>query len=295
MTNDGRPVSRIARLPCWSGRVDPVPLPGGITNRNYLVTDRGRKFVVRLGEDIPIHGVMRFNELAASRAAFEAGVSPEVVYAESGALVLRFVEGRTLCPELVRDPAILSAAVDLVKRCHERIPLTLRGPALMFWVFQVIREYGAELRAQDSPHAALVPQLVEGAEHLEREVGPVSIVFGHNDLLAANFIDDGKRLWLIDWDYAGFNSPLFDLGGLASNNDLDPVEIRFVLTRYFGNVDASLMRRFAAMKCASLLRETMWSMVSELHSTIQFDYAAYTNDYLNRFRRAYDEFVRGMQ
>jgi thiamine kinase-like enzyme len=280
------PLDRIVRLPCWSSRIDPVPLLGGITNKNYLVADRGEKFVVRLGEDMPIHGVMRFNELNASRAAFEAGISPEVIYAEPGALVLRFIEGRTLTGELMRDPALLPAAVDLVKRCHERIPHMLRGPALMFWVFQVIRGYAAELCAQGSPHAALVPELVARAEILEREVGPVSIVFGHNDLLAANFIDDGTRLWLIDWDYAGFNSPLFDLGGLVSNSDLDEDQ---VLERYFGNVDASLAHRFAAMKCASLLRETMWSMVSEIHSKIQFDYAAYTAGYLARFRRAYDE------
>jgi thiamine kinase-like enzyme len=266
-------------------------LLGGITNKNYLVADGGEKFVVRLGEDIPIHGVMRFNELAASRAAFDAGISPEVVYAEAGALVLRYIEGRALTPELVRDAKLLPAVVDLVKRCHERILRTLRGPALMFWVFQVIRAYAAELRARKSPYAALVPQLVERAERLEREVGAVTIVFGHNDLLAANFIDDGVRLWLIDWDYAGFNSALFDLGGLVSNSELDAGQARFVLERYFGTVDASLERRFAAMKCASLLRETMWSMVSELHSTIQFDYAAYTNGYLARFRRAFDELL----
>ena len=280
------PLDRIVGLPCWSGRVDPVPLLGGITNKNYLVADRGERFVVRLGEDIPIHGVLRFNELAASRAAFEAGISPEVTYAEPGALVLRYIDGRTLTPELMRDAALLPAAVDLVKRAHERIPRTLRTPALMFWVFQIIRGYAAELCAQRSPHAALVPELAAHAEHLEREVGPVSIVFGHNDLLAANFIDDGHRLWLIDWDYAGFNSPLFDLGGLVSNSELDA---RFVLERYFGTIDASLERRFAAMKCASLLRESMWSMVSEIHSKIQFDYPAYTADYLARFHRAYDE------
>ncbi len=285
------PLDHIARLPCWSGRVDPVPLLGGITNRNYLVADRGGKFVVRLGEDIPVHGVMRFNELAASRAAFEAGISPEVIYAEPGALVLRYIEGRALTSEHVRDEVLLPAAVDLVKRCHERIPGLLRGPALMFWVFQVIRGYAAELRARASPHAALVPSLVDRAGRLEREVGPVSIVFGHNDLLAANFIDDGKRLWLVDWDYAGFNSPLFDLGGLSSNNELDADQCRFVLTHYFGNADVALERRFAAMKCASLLRETMWSMVSEIHSQIQFDYATYTRDNLDRFERAFGELL----
>jgi thiamine kinase-like enzyme len=290
MTPDASPFDRIRKLPCWSGKVEPVPLAGGITNKNYLVADAGRKFVVRIGQDIPIHGVMRFNELAASRAAFSAGISPEVVYAEPGALVLRFIEGRAFTPELVRDPALLPAAVDLVKRCHEEIPRHLSGPVLMFWVFHIIRGYAAELRARVSRHAARLPRLIECAEHLEREVGPVSIVFGHNDLLAANFIDDGRRLWLIDWDYAGFNSPLFDLGGLISNNELDAAQTRFVLERYFGQVDAALERRLAAMKCASLLREATWSMVSEIHSRIDFDYPAYTADYLGRFERAYDEF-----
>ena len=295
MATDREPLDRIFALSCWSGKVDPTPLLGGITNKNYLVVDRGQKFVVRLGEDIPIHGVMRFNELAASRAAFAAGISPEVIYAEPGALVLRYIEGRALSPDSMRDAALLPRAVDLVKRCHEQLPHHLRGPALMFWVFQVIRGYATELQACASPHVGLLPRLMERVGRLEREVGPVSIVFGHNDLLAGNFIDDGKRLWLIDWDYAGFNSPLFDLGGLVSNSELDADQARFVLERYFGKVDLALERRLTAMKCASLLRETMWSMVSETHSKIQFDYKAYTRDYLARFTRAYDAFAKGVQ
>lgn len=290
---DSEILDQVRKLPCWSGKVDPIPLQGGITNRNYLVSDRAQQFVVRLGEDIPVHGVMRFNELAASRAAYAAGISPEVVYAEPGALVLRYIEGRALTPALVRDPALLPAAIDLIKRCHEDVPRHLGGPVLMFWVFHIIRGYAAELRARASRHVALLPKLLEHTEHLEREVGPVSIVFGHNDLLAANFIDDGKRLWLIDWDYAGFNSALFDLGGLVSNNELDAAQTRFVLERYFGQVDAALERRLAAMKCASLLREATWSMVSEIHSRIEFDYVAYTADYLARFERAYDSFTEG--
>ena len=295
MTMDSQPLDRILCLPCWSGKVDPVPLLGGITNKNYLVSNRGQKFVVRLGEDIPVHGVLRFNELSASRAAFEAGISPEVIYAEPGALVLRYIEGRALTAELVRDPALLAAALDLIKRCHQHVPRHLRGPALMFWVFHIIRGYAIELNARASRHAGLLRELLERAGRLESELGPVSIVFGHNDLLPANFIDDGKRLWLIDWDYAGFNSPLFDLGGLVSNNELDAAQTRFVLERYFGSADADLERRLAAMKCASLLREAMWSMVSEIHSSIQFDYVAYTSDYLARFNRAYQAFTGDAQ
>ena len=117
------------------------------------------------------------------------------------------------------------------------------------------------------------------------------MVFGHNDLLPANFIDDGERLWLIDWDYAGFNSPLFDLGGLASNNGLSLAQEDWMLETYFERpVDDALRRRYQAMKCASLLRETMWSMVSEIHSDIDFDYAAYTAENLGAFQAAVKEF-----
>ena len=97
--------SHVARLTCWSGTVEPQPLKGGITNANFLVRDRGERYVVRIAEDIPIHGIMRFNEVAASRAAHAAGLSPEVVYAEPGAMVLRYIDGRTLSPDDVRDPA----------------------------------------------------------------------------------------------------------------------------------------------------------------------------------------------
>ena len=116
-------------------------------------------------------------------------------------------------------------------------------------------------------------------------------MFGHNDLLAANFIDDDNRIWLVDWDYAGFNSPLFDLGGLASNNELTPAQEEWLLGAYFQTTpNDELRRRYAAMKSASLLRESMWSMVSELVSTLEFDFVAYTTENLARFERSWTAF-----
>jgi thiamine kinase-like enzyme len=278
---------RVARLSCWSGPVELELLKGGITNENYLVRDRGERFVVRLAEDIPIHGIMRFNELAASRAAHAAGLSPEVVYAEDGAMVLRYIDGKTLTPDDVRAPVMLERIVELIKRVHTEVPRHLRGPALIFWVFHVIRDYAASLRDLGSPHCVRLPVLLDCAVLLEREVGTIELVYGHNDLLAGNLIDDGSRLWLIDWDYAGFNSPLFDLGGLTSNNELSADQEEWVLERYFGRRDDDLRRRFTAMKCASLLRETLWSMISEQISKIEFDYAAYTAANLDRFSSSY--------
>ena len=172
--------------------------------------------------DILVHGVVRANELAASRAAHLAGLGPGVVHAEPGILVLDFIEGRTFTPEDVRDPANLERLVDMVRRCHRDIPQHLRGPAAMFWVFHVVRDYAHTLREGDSRHLLCSTIFSRAPTRLEAAVGPIEVVFGHNDLLAANFMDDGKRLWLVDWEYAGFNSPLFDLGGLASNSELSP-------------------------------------------------------------------------
>jgi|APFre7841882724_1041349.scaffolds.fasta_scaffold01043_3 thiamine kinase-like enzyme len=295
-TSDPQLSAQIAALPCWSGAVTIEPLAGGMTNRNFLVSDRsGARHVVRVGRDLPEHGVLRFNELAAARAAHAAGISPQVVYAGDGMLVSRFVEGRTLAAGDVRDPGQLARIVELVRACHEQVPLHLRGPALMFWVFQVIRNYAALLDEPGSNRlgVALAP-LAARAALLEQALGPVRIVFGHNDLLAANFIDDGARLWLIDWDYAGFNSPLFDLANLASNNAFTSELDERLLGAYFGAaVDAACRRGFAAMKCASLLREALWGCVSLAHSRIDFDYAGYARDYLQRFDHAWQGFERG--
>ena len=133
--------------------------------------------------------------------------------------------------------------------------------------------------------------LMETSETLEKAVGAIDLIYGHNDLLAANFIDDGDRLWLVDWDYAGYNSALFDLGGLASNNGLSSEQERRLLTAYFGSErDKNSFLRYEAMKCASLLREAMWSMVQEIHSTLDFNFVGYTDENMIRFRSALEQF-----
>ncbi|WP_086993764.1 phosphotransferase [Rhizobium sullae] len=287
------PEDRIHALGIWQGPIEIAPIAGGITNRNYLVTDRACRRVVRLGDDIPIHHISRRNELAASLAAHAAGLSPAVIHHEPGVLVLNFIEARALTAADIQDVRVLARVVPLVRACHRHVARHFRGQAMIFWVFHVIRDYAATLTAAESGYTQMLPALLEKAEMLEQAAGPFDIAFGHNDLLAANFLDDGKRLWLIDWDYAGFNTPLFDLGGLASNNELSKDAERQMLETYFDRpLTGDLWRRYNAMKCVSLLRETLWSMVSEIHSSIDFDYAAYTAENLARFKRAYKAFER---
>ena len=277
---------RIAALPCWSGPIALSPLAGGLTNRNLQVTDAsGQRFVVRLGRDLPEHGVLRSYERAAARAAHAAGVAPEVVYAADGVLVSRFVDGQPLSAERVCDPQMLERIAALLRRAHQEIPQHLAGPTPMFWVFQVIRGYLRFLGTGGTGTDALAAWAPR-ATRLERDVGAVHLAFAHNDLLPGNLMDDGRRLWLIDWEYSGFNTPLFDLANLATNAGLDPELETLLLERYFGApVDAAARRGFEALQCASLLRELLWAEVSARTSSIDFDYRGYGADYRERLER----------
>ena len=282
---------RVLALPIWSGPVDPVPLDGGITNVNFSVVDGARRVMVRVGVDIPVHQVMRFNELAASRAAHLAGLSPEVIHHEPGILVLGWIEGRSLTADDVTAPGMLDRLVPLIRACHREIPRHLRGPSLVFLVFHVIRDYAATLQQGASRHLARLPAMMTQAEKLEVATGPVDLVYGHNDLLPANIMQSPDRLWLIDWDYAGWNSPLFDLGGLAANCGLTPAQELWLLEAYFDRpATPDLLHRYHAMKAAAALREVFWSMVSELHSDLPVNFAAYTETTLARWRVAFDDF-----
>lgn len=282
---------RVINLDYWSQHVEPIPLDGGITNTNFIVDDLGERFVVRVGDNIPIHGVMRFNEIAAARAAHAAGISPEIVYSAEGVFIMRFIEGETLNEQQVREQHNLERIIQLIRICHNDIPKHFRGPALVFWPFHVIRNYILTAKEGDSRMTDSLPRFLDINEELEKTVGEIKLVFGHNDLLAANFIDTGKRLWLLDWDYAGYNTALFDLANLSSNNELSPEQEVWILEAYYQKpVTDRLRRRFIAMKCVSLLRETLWSIVSEIHSELDFDYIDYTGKNLTRLENAYKVF-----
>src|SRR5690349_17335776 len=125
------PGGKVARPACWKGGpVELAPLKGGLTNISFVVTCDGEKFVARCGDDIPVHHVFRDRERAASRAAFAAGLSPELIHAEPGITVLRFIDGRTFEEADLR--ANLDRLVPLLKTCHREVGRRLQGPANMF-------------------------------------------------------------------------------------------------------------------------------------------------------------------
>jgi thiamine kinase-like enzyme len=281
---------RIRSLPLWKGPVTIEPLKGGLSNESFLVTEPGGRHVVRIGRDFPFHHVFREREIMAARAAEAAGFGPEVRFAEPGIMVTAFLGARTYGAYDVRAQAERIAA--LIRRFHEEMPRHVSGAGFMFWVFHVIRDYARTLAMGNSRMTAELPRFLALAEELERAQKPLPIVFGHNDLLPANFLDDGERLWLIDFEYAGFNTAMFDLAGIASNAEMSETEADSLLAAYFGaEADMGLRKAFAAMQCASLLREAMWSLVSELHLDAPgADYVAYTAENLERLENALDRY-----
>jgi thiamine kinase-like enzyme len=281
---------RVRDLACWQGALKLEPLKGGLSNASFIVSDAKGKYVARVGEDFPCHHVFRDREVRASRAAFEAGLSPEVVHAEPGLMVVRFIDAKTFSEEDVRDN--LERGAELLKRCHREMKRRVTGPASIFWAFHVVRDYGHTLKQGGHKRVGDIPRWLAAVDRLEDAQIPLPVVFGHHDLLPGNFMDDGKRLWLIDWEYGGFGTAMFDLANISANNSFGEADQQRLLEVYFEKTpDEATQRAFDAMKTASALREAMWGMVSEIHLNAPgVDYVAHANEYLARYERALKTF-----
>lgn len=285
-------IDKVRALPCWQGEVDIAALSGGMTNHNFVVQDGGNNYVVRLGDDLPEHLLLRHNEAITSAVAAASGFSPAVIHRQAGVLVIDFIDGQVFTEADVGQPENLLRLVNLLQRFHRQMPANFNSYPMLFWVFQTLRHYRNMLAQSNSGYKSWLPELAAISATLEADVGLVDIVFCHNDLLAANFIDDGNKIWLIDFDYAGFNSSLFDLANLASNNQLDVATEQLLLQQYYQQpISEQRWQSYSAMKCASLLRELVWSMVSEQYSKVAFDYASYTREFQKRFDDVYARYL----
>jgi thiamine kinase-like enzyme len=273
-------LDRILALPCWQGDVTAEPLAGGLSNEIWKVTDAVGPHVLRFGVDYPFHHVNRAREAMVSRAAHACGFAPAVEYTAPGVMVTEFVQARTWdAKDVAQNPARIAI---FLRNFHQEMPLAVSGEASLFWVFHVIRDYARTLNG--SVYSRFLSEFIALSAALETVQVPLPIIFSHNDLLPANILDDGARLWLIDYEYAGFSTPLFDLANAASNAGMTQEQALTLLNTYFETpADLPLLRAFEAMKVAALLRETMWAMVSDLHlSAPGANYAAYLSENQSR-------------
>ena len=277
-----RPEPIVERL--WPGRQARVePLGGGITNRNFKVSVGGRAFVLRIGgKDTGRLGIDRRAEAAAALAAARAGVGPDVVrFVEpEGYLVTRFVDGRSLEPAEVRRPALIAEVAAALRKVH-------RGEWLPahFDSFRVVEAYAATARELGVALPRAYDAAKELAGRVERARGRQLLWPCHNDLLSANLIHDGERLWIVDWEYAGIGDCFFDLANLAANNGFEQADERALLEAYFGVVREEDEAAVALMRFMSDFREAMWGVVQQGLSELDFDFAAYADEHFERLER----------
>jgi thiamine kinase-like enzyme len=265
----------------WPGRdLEIEELGGGITNRNFKVTVDGEAFVLRVGgKDTELLGIDREVEHGASVVAASLGIGPEVIefLRPEGWLVTRFVEGRPIPPEEMRRPRNVERAGHVLRRLHE-------GPAIpgRFDSFRVVEAF----RETAERHGVTTPDeygwAKERADEIQRARGDQPERPCHNDFLNANFIDEGGRIRIVDWEYAGMGDRFFDLANFSINHEFGDEENEALLAAYFGEVRESDLEALHDMRFMSDFREAMWGVVQQGISDLDFDFVAYANEHFAR-------------
>jgi len=284
---------RIRALDCWDGPISISPLQGGITNHNYVVECDNRKYVARACLDLPYLGIDRRNEVACQDFAARVGLAPAIAHHQDDVIVSDFIVGKTLARDDVRDGDRLARVATALRQLHDSRD-RLEGTLLYFSAFQTVRTYASTARELGAELPQDIAELIADARVLESEMAGFEPALCHNDLLPANLIDAGERLWFVDWEYGGIGNPLFDLAGLSGNCELDDQQEQALLEAYLGG-DArpeeigQKRRDMRRLKVASLLREALWSVIQTKKSRIDFDYHKYANDNLDAYRIARSE------
>ncbi len=278
----------IERIPGWAGaHVTFAVLDGGITNLNYRVDVNGEAFVVRIpGKHSELLGIDRRREYACTVAASRSGVAPEVVYflEAEGILVTQFIAGHGFSAEEIGRPASIHRVAESLRRYHG-------GPAFpgTFSAFETVLEY-LRISRTGAPLPPTIDRMVQRAEAIEEamQAAPRPSRPCHNDLLLANFIDDGRLIRIVDWEYASMGDPFFDLGNFAVHHGFTDAQEALLLAAYVGEATAPALARLKLMKILSDLREAMWAMVQVTISTLDYDFVAYG-------RKHFDRYVRQLQ
>jgi thiamine kinase-like enzyme len=262
-----------------------VQLDGGITNRNFRVNFGGTDYVVRLpGKKTELLGIDRAAECIANKAAASLGIAPKVaaLIEQPSCLVTRFIDGREMTVEELREPEALATVARSLRLLHDsgtELPVEFDPVRLVERYAEIGREHGSEVPAGYDDALAAARSIAEAVRDLP-DHQPVPC---HNDLLTANFLREGDRILLIDWEYAGMGDRWFDLGNFAVNNELDDTQEEQLLGAYFE--DPPDERRRATLKLfrfMSDLREAMWGVVQSGVSELDFDFGEYRDKHFAR-------------
>lgn len=263
----------IPRLVTFQGKnITVAPLSGGLTNTNYRVDADGVPHVVRIpGAKTELLAVDRANEHYNARAASEAGIAPRVVeYLDNAnVMVLEFIRGETMSIARLNEKGVPTRIAQSLKQLHggPRFLRDFNMFRLTDYYLQVAREH--EVKIPDGyPHYMSRVSEIEAA--FARN--PLPTLPCHNDLLAENYIDDGAKLWLIDFEYSGNNDPTFELGNTAQEQQFDEEHQRELCAAYFGEPDPAKLARMKLNMVMSDVGWTLWAAIQAKISTIDYDF-----------------------
>jgi thiamine kinase-like enzyme len=257
-------------------------LSGGITNRNEKLETSHGPMVLRLaGARTELLGINRAHEYQSARIAHAAGVGAEPIafLPEHGAILTRFISGATTL-----NPA---SATQHLKRIVAQLRAIHTAPAFPahFSAFDTVRNYHRLALEHGVYFSDQLPSILAQMHRIEQTLAPHgSTCPCHNDLLPGNFLDDGQRIWIIDWEYAGNGNPFFDLGNFAINLELDETGCQHLLEAYFGHSNPQREAQLHLMRLVSDLREAFWGYLQSGISTLEFDFVGYANQHLERFQ-----------
>ncbi|TME23257.1 MAG: hypothetical protein E6I67_03430 [Chloroflexi bacterium] len=279
----------------WPGLPATVEeLGGGITNRNFKVQVGDEVFVLRMGgAKTDLLGIDRAVEYAAGKRAFEVGIGPEVTafVPEEGWLVARFIEGRPITPTEMRSPSMLTRVAFAIRAFHDGPPIPGR-----FNAWAVVDAY----RATAEAHAVEMPSEFRRARAIAERIraarGVNPVVPCHNDLLNANFLDDGQ-IRIVDWEYAGMGDRFFDLANFSVNHEFGVDDDRQLLHAYFDQVNERDIASLRLMRFMSDFREAMWGVLQSGISELDFDFKGYAGKHFTRMQETasdpdFDVFLR---
>jgi thiamine kinase-like enzyme len=263
-------------------------IPGGLTNVNFRVTTAsGARYAARFSSPTTsLLAIDRAAEYQNSLLAEAGGVGPRIVefVPAEGVRVVEWINGRTFEDDDLADPKQLDRVAQVCRQLHG-------GGRFVndFDMFDVQRRYLSIVRSSGfrlpKDYLAYEP-VVRRIEHVLRASSPGTVPC-HNDLLAANIVDDGDRLWLIDYELSGNNDACFELGNIWSEAALEPDLLEYLVTAYFGRpapVETARARLFGLM---SKYGWTLWASIQDAVSDIAFDYWQWG---MAKYVRAREEF-----
>ena len=263
----------VEKIPNWKDKVvDVTPLSGGLTNSNFKVEVDGIPYFVRVpGESTELLAVNRENEYHNSKAAFEAGVGPKVLYhlPEYSVMVLEFLNGRTMSKDSLNQPGMPTRMAQAIKRLNAgpRFLLDFNMFRLTEYYLSLCKEREIKIPDGYSKRTSTIAQIEKAML-----VNPLPAVPCNNDLLAENYIDDGKKLWLIDYEYSGNNDPTFELGNTCQEMQFNDAQIAEVCSAYFGEATADKIARMKLNMIMSDVGWGLWAAIQAQISTIDFDF-----------------------